>query len=416
VLLPLAAVLGGLAGCTQESIVAVDPDVPGTTVPTVEISALASDLFGWRDTTFIGFELPATSSLKILADRDDLASRVLGRFDIPDSIVTQFGSQQIDRFVEAEFRVLLSFEEDPDSVAVPDYRLEVFTLEQRYDSLEATWVEREGNVTWETPGGALGPLLASGDFPTAVETAVLPLSGPVDDLLQFWRETEGEPGVALVLRGGGPEFFVSGFELATEVTVVGRSDTIPAVFDGRATTFIYDPPQPSPDRSLRIAGLPSARIYLQFTLPDTLGGVLLSGATINHAELQFRPLAAPDPPFTLERDIATSVLEVAADAFAVGPKVPVGPPIPNPLTNAAQFITISPEGLADGEPLRANITALVSRVANFDTLTQVRVAIRPVPSDAQAFGFWEFGSVESELALRPRLFMLVTPSTRFPVP
>ena len=68
-LLAAGAALIGLAGCTEEAIVAVDPDLPGATLPTVEVSAFASDLEGWRDTTYSGFELPGTSGFKVLADR-----------------------------------------------------------------------------------------------------------------------------------------------------------------------------------------------------------------------------------------------------------------------------------------------------------------------------------------------------------
>ncbi|MEE8446136.1 MAG: hypothetical protein V3S52_00640, partial [Gemmatimonadota bacterium] len=77
----LAALLLAAAGaCTEEAIVVTGPDGPGATIPTVEVSALASDLPGWRDTTFLDYALPATSGLSALADRVDLGSRILGRF------------------------------------------------------------------------------------------------------------------------------------------------------------------------------------------------------------------------------------------------------------------------------------------------------------------------------------------------
>ncbi len=415
-LLAAGAALIGLAGCTEEAIVAVDPDVPGATAPTVEVSAFASALEGWRDTTYSGFELPSTSVFKILADRADLQSRVLGRFDVPDSLITNVGIEEIESFVEAVFRVALDFGADPDSIIVPDYQLQVFALEESYDSLSATWIDRREGDPWVVPGGTLGPLLASGDFIAAVETAVLQFSAPVDSVLEAWQETEGEPGVALVMAGGPPELLVTSFDLATQVTVATRTDTVPATFSSRATTFIYDPAQPSPGQSLRLAGLPAARLYVEFTLPDSLGGVLLSQSTINHAELRFRPLAPPEAPFALERAILASVVEVLADAFEVGAKVPVGVPIPDPQTGAAQFITVTPEGLEEGELLRVNVTALVDLVASVDTLSQIRLAVRAAPTDGQAFGFWDFGSVESFLALQPELLILVTPPIEVPVP
>ena len=62
------------------------------------------------------------------------------------------------------------------------------------------------------------------------------------------------------------------------------------------------------------------------------------------------------------------------------------------------------------------MTALVDLVANVDTLSQIRLTVRAAPTDAQAFGFWDFGSAESFLALQPELLMLVTPPIGFPVP
>jgi hypothetical protein len=415
-LLAAGAALTGLAGCTEEAIVAVDPDVPGATVPTVEVSAFASSLEGWRDTTYSGFELPGSVGGLVLADRADLQSRGLGRFDVPDSLLTSTGFFEVDTFVDAVFRLALDFDADPDSISVPEYQLRVFALEQSYDSLAATWIDRREGEPWAVPGGALGRLLATGDFIAAVDTAVLQFSVPVDSVLKVWQETGGQPGVALVMEGGPPALEVIGFDLATRATLVNRTDTVPATFSSEASTFIYDPAQPAPGQSLRIAGLPAARIYVEFSLPDSLGGVALRGSTINHAEVRFRPLAPPQAPFTLERPILASVVEVLSDAFEVGAKVPVGEPIPDPQTGGAQFVPLTPEGLAEGELLRVNVTALVDLVASFDTLSRIRLAVRAAPSDAQAFGFWEFGSVESPLALQPELLMLVTPPIGFPVP
>jgi hypothetical protein len=400
-----------LAGCTEEAIVAVDPDVPGATVPTVEVSALASEL-GWRDTTYLGYELPGTSDFKVLADQDLLQSRVLGRFEIPDSVLTNVGNAEIDTFVAAEFRVRF----DAASTFSLPFTLEVFSLTQSYDSLEATWTEALEDDAWATPGGSLGPLLGSSVIEASGEFAVIEFTAEVDSVLQAWRGSEGEPGVALVVSRSSSELLVTDVDLATELTLVDRTDTVAATFSSRATTFIYDPPQPSSGQHLRLAALPSARMYVEFTLPESLGGVLLNGATINHAEVRFRPLPAPQAPFSLERNIIVSVVEVLADPLEVGPKVPVGPAIPDPLTNAPQFVELSPTDLAEGRLLRFNVTTLVNLAASLETLSLVRLAVRPAPTDAQAFGFWEFGSVESPLALQPELLMLVTPPIGFPVP
>ncbi len=234
--------------------------------------------------------------------------------------------------------------------------------------------------------------------------------------MQAWRATEGEPGVAVVATASGSEFLVTDVRVRNTLTTVGQPDTIIRFIPARAPTFIYDPPQPSAGQALRLAGLPSARAYMQFSLPDVLGGVPLSGSTINHAEIIFRPLAPPDAPFDLERPVIASVLEVAADPFEVGSKVPVGLPILDPSSGAAQFLSLIPEDLANSVPLRVNVTQLVARAVFVDSLADLRMVLRPSPSDAQAFGFWDFGSVESLPALQPEIIMLVTPPAEFPVP
>jgi hypothetical protein len=109
-------------------------------------------------------------------------------------------------------------------------------------------------------------------------------------------------------------------------------------------------------------------------------------------------------------------VEVEADPFEVGSKVPVGPPLSEPNANFAQFITVTPEELKAGVPLRINLTELVGRFVRLDTLRVMRIALRPAPADGQTFGFWEFGSVESTLALQPELLLLVTPRPGFDVP
>ena len=65
----------------------------------------------------------------------------------------------------------------------------MFALEQSYDSLKATWIDRREGEPWAVPGGTIGRLLAFGDFSVAVDTAVLQFSVPVDSVLKGWQET-----------------------------------------------------------------------------------------------------------------------------------------------------------------------------------------------------------------------------------
>ena len=77
-----------LASCTERALVEVDSDTaPGQATPTREIEIPVQGMISWRDTTYSGYEVPATSSYRVLADRSDLQGRLLARFEtIPDSI------------------------------------------------------------------------------------------------------------------------------------------------------------------------------------------------------------------------------------------------------------------------------------------------------------------------------------------
>ncbi|MEE9471161.1 MAG: hypothetical protein V3W32_05525, partial [Gemmatimonadota bacterium] len=248
--------LAAAGACTEEAIVVTGPDGPGATIPTVEVSALASELPGWRDTTFLGYAEPATFGLKMLADRADLASRILGRFDIPDSVLTAGGEgAEIETFESAILRVV--FDTTRSTFALP-YLLELYSLTRSYDSLTATWTLARDGDPWTSPGGDLGELLASTEFDEPRDTAFVEFIVPVDPLLQAWRASDGEPGFALVVSGDGADLAVSEVSIRAEITAVGQTDTITATSLSRAVTFIYDPPQPEVGLGLRLAGLPSA--------------------------------------------------------------------------------------------------------------------------------------------------------------
>lgn len=307
------------------------------------------------------------------------------------------------------------FDTTRSTFALP-YLLELYSLARSYDSLQATWTLARDGDPWTTLGGDLLELLASTEFGEPRDTAFVEFIVPVDPLLQAWRASDGEPGFALVVTGDGADLAVREVSIRAEITAVGQTDTITATSLSRAVTFIYDPPQPEVGLGLRLAGLPSARIYLEFEVPEEVGGVPLDGATINHAELVFQPLAAPAPPFELARDVVIGGVEVDADPFEVGPKVPVGSPLLDPNANLARFVTVTPDELKEGVPLRINLTDVMGRFVRLDTLRVIRIAVRPAPADGQAFGFWEFGSVESPLALQPELLLLVTPRPGFDVP
>jgi hypothetical protein len=176
------------------------------------------------------------------------------------------------------------------------------------------------------------------------------------------------------------------------------------------STFIFDPLTPEPTTRLRLAGLPAARYYLEFELPDSLGFIPLHGATINRAALEFRPTAAPADPFALDANIAAQAVRLLADPFEFGEKTPIGAALGD-----VEFLR--PDSLASGSVMQYDITSLI-RVwtqAPADSRPFLRVGIIPLPENRQ-FGFWEFFSDEDAPGLRPVVRLLFTPNPSFLLP
>ncbi|TFG63595.1 MAG: cytidine deaminase, partial [Gemmatimonadales bacterium] len=99
----LASVILAAGSCTEDSLVGVDPDtVPGQSQETLELSIDVGDLPIWMDTTYVGFAVPLTSGIQLVASDSSLTSRLLGRFPtLPDSIFVDSARVRIDSMVSA---------------------------------------------------------------------------------------------------------------------------------------------------------------------------------------------------------------------------------------------------------------------------------------------------------------------------
>ncbi len=411
------AVAAGLAiaatawACTENPLQEVDPaSAPGQSTPTVEVEIPVDALPAWRDTTYAGYAIPATSSLRLVADSSELQARVLGRvFNLPDSILVADTTRAVTSFDEAFFRLLV--ETDDTVFAAAGARVEVLALERPYVQRETSWALAEAGVPWTTPGGDLGTLLAAAAFDSLRDTLVVPVVVDADSLLRAWRDSDGEPGFAVRVTGAGTVLDVRALALGFEASVSGIDSLVTGFRTPGGSTMLYDPPTPEPGAALRLGALPAARIYTAFELPDSWDDVPLRGSTVNRASLVFRA-APPEPaPFTLGPALAVTAVQLLADPFEVGPKTPVG------LTLSAGAVRLDPDGLeeADGE-LVLPITSLVAlwAVADPDSAPALRVGLIADPEGA-SLGYQEFGS-ESDPDLRPSIRLLVTPRVPFRLP
>lgn len=413
-LVSLAVALGA---CTEDPFLAVDSEsAPGVATPTLEIYLEAGELPSWRDTTYWGFVVPNSASFSLLSDREELRARPLGRFStIPDSVFVDTARLAIDRFTAASIR--LSVDSALSELPTDSVELSAWTLSRSFDADEATWERARVGEPWTTPGGDLETLLGADTFSFEVDslgmlidTAVVRFEGNVDSLLTAWRDSEGEPGFAVVLTGPGGILRTSVMSLVAEAVPEGLDTTVTIVRGAIPGTFIFDPPTPQPTTRLRLAGLPSARYYLDFTLPDSLGFIPLRGSTINRATIEFRPTSAPAVPFELQADIFAQAVRLLADPFVFGEKTPIGSPL------GGQEL-LRPDSLASGNIMEYDITSLVRRwsLANADSVPPLRVGVVPIPENRQ-FGFWEFFSAEDGPGLRPVVHLLFTPNPTFLLP
>lgn len=420
--LPAAVALAALlaaAGCAEEPVTGLGADsAPGQTVDLVELSADAISFPTWRDTTFTGYGLPFQSGFFLVADEDSLGARALLRVTgIEDTVMIEVESIPVDSFPSAELRFVLN---SSLSRGAPDgFTLRLMALARSFDAIEADWENAGTGEAWTDPGGdfvtELGRLEVDVVNDSVMsDTFVVALTTATDSVLHAWADRDGEEGVGILVEGPGTRLHVSDMSFRWEArpeerdtTLVQRRTSLAAT---APSTFIYDPPPPPPGRNLRVAGLPANRIYLRFEPPEEVDGVDLRRATINRAELVFRPIAPP-PAFALERAVGGDALELAGDPFAVGPKTPV-----LRLLGSTRF-RMDPDTLATGVEMTVPVTALVRQWAGAspDSAAVFDLAVRAVP-DGLAFGFWDFGSVESAPGMRPSLRLLVAPPVDFELP
>lgn len=413
----LALVLAGAApACTEDPLTGPGPEEgEDGGAETVEFTIAPEEMGSWRDTTLAGFALASDAPFQVLADRDDFRSRGLVRFPgLPDSVEIDDETLEVEEFLDGGIHVVA----DTALSDVPSggLTLRVFALARAFEPDEATWQRAAEGEPWDSAGGdfdrELGILeMEEADAEALADSVEIPLGADTDSLLKAWRASAGQPGIATLTEAEDGELTVSSVFLEFDVRPVGRDTTVTFVAGASLaavpSTFIFDPPAPPTEGSLRVGGMPAARFYTAFRPPREIDGARLVGSTVNRAEIVFPP--APDPgPFGLPGPVTASALRLAADPFELGLKTPVG----DTISGAGGFV-LEPDSLAAGRPLRFEITDLLRAWAsNPDSAGDLRVGVRLRP-DAQTVGFWEFGSASSGAGIRPFLRVVVTPPSDF---
>ncbi len=417
VVLLLAGLLAA-AGCTEDALVGPGPE-GSEGAETIEVVLTPSEMALWRDTVFSGYALAADAEFLLAADGEDFRARPLLKYrTVPESVTVDSVRRAVGSYGPAS----LDLPVDTASSELPEggATLRLRGLTRDWVGDEATWTLAREGTPWATPGGDLGPTLGELDLTGVTDSALadglaLPLDGAtVDSLLDDWSRAQGGLGAALELEAGSGDarLRIRNARLDMEIRPAGLDTTvlvqITPVLAEDPSTFIHDPPPPETDGRLRIGGLPAHRIYFRFLPPDTVEDVPLRQATINRAELVFRPHPAPEAPFALGVVGRAALTELISDPFATGPRTP--------LSGGLNRRPIVPDSLAAGRPLRFGFTSLMSRwAAAPDSFGTFHMGVRMDP-DAQDLGFWEFGGQDAPPELRPSVRLLLTPATTFDLP
>lgn len=406
----LAAAVLSATACTEDALVGVDPDgAPGQANATIELELAASDLPLWRDTTFGGYALPSTSGVRIIASTPELNARTLGKVTaLPDSVFLDDENREVERFENARIRVVV----DTVASSLPETggTLAANALAVTFDEREADWSQAADGAPWTTPGGDLAEQLGTLTVDSlSADTLFLPVDVDSDSLLTSWRAEDGGTGFALSSQTAGASITVRQVVLAFDVKPVGRDTLIETLRSVTPATFIFDPETPDPGEPLRIGGLPAARAYMNFRLPESVDGTALRGARINRATLLLSARPTPDAPFAAGDTLSASVFDLLSDPFVSGAKTPVG-------VTQGNAVPIAPEEMEEGSELLLPLTGLVQAwaAAEPDSMPELNIGVRLLPEGGD-LAFYEFGSVE-DATLAPRIRILLTPETPFDLP
>ncbi len=397
-------VLVMLAACAEDPLSLGSEKVPGAGVETRDVTISASELLSWRDTTLTGFARPSTAPFMYVSAATDVSSRGLARFNVADTVRTFVDTLPVAKFEEVEF--LLRFDTIRSEFTTFPLTVKLVELGERFAPHDATWEEAAAGVPWTVPGGDLGVEIASAVLEAVSDTLLMTPAVAEDSLMKAWQRTDGGNGFAIVLDGPETKLRVTQMVLRYDPTLVGRTLPVPQSQLWEEHAFILDPPQPPTGTELRVGGLPASRIYFEFVPPGILGEAGLEGATVSQAEVILHPLAAPDP-YAAERSIQARKISLLADPFEAGEKTPIG-------SGDLIATTLDPARLREGEPVRLDITLLMARAVR-DSLGRIRIGLRADP-DAQALGYWEFGSAESPPEFQPQVRIVFSSAPRFTVP
>jgi hypothetical protein len=364
-----------VAGCTDDLPTATgESRFPGGIGPvTVEVLLDRAGVL-LSEAVFDGYADPRNARYLLAAEDFDgaLDAHTLARFpEFPQAVTYSTGgvsvTDSVFDYVSGELKIIVN----PGETEAPSpVTMQLWSLEQAWDSSSVTWELASEGEPWTEPGGTRGELLSEATWARGDTIMGDTVAWQLDSLAVRRLAAEGARQVLITLGEPGARIQFGALRLTVGVRPESTPDTtVTASVATGAQAFVFTPQPPTPAGLYRVGGVTAARTVLHLDLAQMVPGcsnpstgcapVSLRDVTINAAELVlqpvqvtsgFRPIGAP----TL---IMRRILEPELGRLA-----PLGELVLSDTVSAAQF--------AGGtqEPIRLNLTTKVRAAVASDPM------------------------------------------------
>jgi hypothetical protein len=363
------------AGCTDDLPTATgESRFPGGIGPvTVEILLdRASVLLG--DAVFDGFADPRNARYLLAAEDfgGALDAHTLARFpEFPEAVTYSTGGASVTdsvfEYVSGELRIIVNAGES--EVPAP-VTMQLWSLEQAWDSSTVTWELASEGEPWTEPGGTRGELLSEATWARGDTIVGDTVAWQLDSLAVRRLAAEGARQVLITLGDPGARVQFGALRLTVSVRPESTPDTTvtTSVATG-AQNFVFTPPPPAPAGVYRVGGVTAARTVLHLDLAQLVPGcpdpgtgcapVSLRDVTINAAELVLQPVQVTSgfEPISASTLVMRRLLEPELGRLA-----PLGETVFSDTVSATKFAG------GEQEPVRFNLTSRVRSAVASDPM------------------------------------------------
>lgn len=426
ILIAAASVAGlgmALSACGDEDPTGVGSGLIGPGATTFEVILDAED-FLLTDSTFDGLGEFGDAAFRIAANDfgGEFTANTLFRIARPFTVTyapVEDGATQTDSLAAIR-GATLTLVLDTIASTRPAF-LEVLPLTEPWDPNSVTWdlrVDTAGDTeAWTTPGGATGPVVASGSWTGESDTLVIQIDSAS---AAVWQDTTAAAMGALI-RNTRTESRVriSSIDFEFDVVPVENPDTVVGAGSANRTAHIAESEAlPPPATELRVGGIPVWRSLLHFRAVEDLVfdvceatgdpdlptcTVSIQDASISLASLLLRPRAVEGHRIELP-------IRVDGRGILAAPNVPLArSPLSAPFGLMEDSIPASVFGTEPSTepvavPLTSYLRSLVDTNQAEDPLSWLALTVN---EEGRTYGYGAFYSMDSPFPPRLRLVLTV---------